>query len=180
VDTLLDSRPDLIVTTNMMLYLLTLLLALFGTLATPAPYDHGNNIGGPNDDPNPFQVMKPNEKNALSWCDRRDRANQKCYTRKNAAGSKCWPFKDMKNANQMGAWPSIDLNCTVFAMDNCAFRPGGFAPLNGWGWDDYSCKEWADSTGVVGFTGQYKGKGPNSFFCWNKDKTYGIGKETNY
>jgi hypothetical protein len=160
----------------MILDILTLLLALFSVLVMPAPYEKGNNITGPKADPNPFQVRKPTEKNALSWCDRRDMAHQKCYTRTNVANSKCWPFTDMKGANQMGAWPSVDVNCTVFALDNCAFRIGGYGKLNGWGWDDYANKEWLDT----GFSGEYKGKGPSSFFCWRTGAAYGLGTETNY
>lgn len=154
---------------------LTSLLAL----AAATPLADSTTRLQPRSTPMP-KIYKPSGTNRLGVCDRRD--GEKCWYIDNVSGKKgnspCVKFDTGGSAN-MGLWPSVDVNCTMFENRDCQYTIGGVEqenlPLNGWGIDKFNTDKWK----AEGFQGKAKGWGPQSVFCWLRDHTVGLGQVSN-
>ncbi|ETN41813.1 uncharacterized protein HMPREF1541_03750 [Cyphellophora europaea CBS 101466] len=132
-------------------------------------------------------VKKPPGSDKVGWCDRRaGRTNyDTCHVIEKVTGQGSSPCHKIDNGGspEMGIWPSVDVECTMFENDNCKYRikrDGKWIdqqtrPLKGWGWDDMTQYNW----GIEGFQGDSHDHGPKSIFCWMKYNTVGLGKESN-
>lgn len=156
---------------------LTALLVLAGTAsATPSADNEAPELVQRDD-----TVCKPAGTQRLGWCDRRGK-QQVCHYITEVAGKKgeqpCHKL-DTGGTTKMGMWPSVDVNCTIFANDACRYKIGtsdqATYPLNGWGVDHFDSKPWTD----VGWKGNAKDKGPRSVICWLRDNVVGLGDTSN-
>lgn len=161
--------------------LFTATLTAFLVLACTASGTSSADTGTSELEPRDVKICKPGGTQTLGWCDRRNK-QEVCHYIEEVAGKKgeapCHKL-DTGGTNQMGMWPSVDINCTIFANDACRYKIGTYEqatfPLNDWGFNNFGTKPWTD----VGWKGNAKDKGPQSVFCWLRDNVVGLGDTSN-